>query len=117
MLSAARPLAIFLSLSLQFDGTTGYPPGTNTTLLWERVYAEVRGTSPSTIISAYRGDVCATTGSLYTRNGPVPNSSDTSGCEAATEEGAYFQPSEMHGITIQEGRDGNTNELPTYWFW
>ena len=102
---------------MQFDGTTGYPPGTNTTLLWERVYAEVRGTSPSTIISAYRGDVCAPTGSLYTRNGPVPNSSDTSGCEAATEEGAYFQPSEMHGITIQEGRDGNTNELPTYWFW
>ena len=105
------------SLLAGFDGTTGFPAGTNTTELWERVYAEVRATSPATIISAYRGDVCATTGSLYTRAGPVPNSSDTSNCAPPSEEGAYFHPSEMHGITIQEGRDGNTNEVPTYWFW
>ena len=23
----------------------------------------------------------------------------------------------MHGITIQEGPDGNTDAMPTYWFW
>ena len=101
-----------------FDGTTGMPPGTNVTDLWARVYEEIRTTSPATLISAYRGDVCATTGSLYTRAGPAPNSSsDTSGCAAPSETGEYFQPSEMHGITIQEGPDGNTDSVPTYWFW
>jgi len=33
------------------------------------------------------------------------------------ENGTYFHPNEMHGITIQEGPDGNSNERPTYWFW
>jgi len=100
-----------------FDGTTGYPPSLNLTDLWARVYEEIRTTSPSTIISSYRGDVCATTGSLYTRAGPAPNSSDASGCAPPSEGGEFFQPSEMHGITIQEGPDGNTNAVPTYWFW
>ena len=30
---------------------------------------------------------------------------------------ANFHPTEMHGITIQEGPDGNTDAFPTYWFW
>ena len=34
-----------------------------------------------------------------------------------SETGKYFHPTEMHGITIQEGPDGNTDEKPTYWFW
>lgn len=101
-----------------FDGTTGAPPGTNMTELWERVFAEIRSTSPQTLISPYRGDVCATTGSLYTSDGPAPNSSsDVTNCAAPSETGAFFHPSEMHGITVQEGPDGNSDAVPTYWFW
>jgi hypothetical protein len=65
-----------------------------------------------TIISPYRGDVCATTGSLYTSAGPVPNSTtDISNCAAPSETGEFFHPSEMHGITVQEGPDGNTDAV------
>ena len=35
-----------------FDGTKGYPKGTNETELWQRVYDEIRTTSPSTMIGA-----------------------------------------------------------------
>lgn len=69
------------------------------------------------MISAYRGDICASTGSLYTNSGPPPNTSDTSRCGAFSESGAHFHPTEMHGITIQEGPDGNSDSKPTYWFW
>lgn len=100
-----------------FDGTRQVPDGTNMTELWDRVYHEIRTTSPSTIISAYRGDVCASTGSLYTNSGPLPNSSDTAGCGAPSENGTHFHPTEMHGITMQEGPDGNSDSSPTYWFW
>ena len=100
-----------------FDGTSDLPAGTNVTDLWRRVYALIREVSPPTLISPYRGDVCATTGSLLTRAGPVPNSTDMSACAPPSEDGAYFHPSEMHGITLQEGPDGNTDALPTYWFW
>ena len=31
--------------------------------------------------------------------------------------GKYFHPTEEHGITMQEGPDGNTDDMPTYWFW
>ncbi len=96
-----------------FDGTKDLPPGTNETELWERVYGLIREVSPPTLISPYRGDVCSTTGSLYTRNAPAPNSSDASGCSPPSEDGAFFHPSEMHGITLQEGPDGNSDELPT----
>ena len=53
----------------------------------------------------------------YTNNGPAPNTTDTSTCGKASETGTYFHPTEMHGITIQEGPDGNTDLQPTYWFW
>ena len=100
-----------------FDGTTGYPADTNVTDLWERVYEEIRSVSPSTMISPYRGDICASIGTLYTSNGPVPNSTDGSACQSPTETGAIFHPTEMHGITAQMGPDGNTDDVPTYWFW
>jgi alpha-L-fucosidase len=106
-----------------FDGTKDVPKGTDETALWEAVYGEIRTTSPSTMISAYRGDVCASTGSLYTSDGPAPNSTTDIGlCPgkgkgSTTEAGKYFHPTEMHGITIQEGPDGNTDLQPTYWFW
>eukprot|EP01065_Artemidia_motanka_P032943 TRINITY_DN39921_c0_g1_i1.p1 TRINITY_DN39921_c0_g1~~TRINITY_DN39921_c0_g1_i1.p1 ORF type:complete len:524 (+),score=162.30 TRINITY_DN39921_c0_g1_i1:65-1573(+) len=101
-----------------FDGTTGIPAGTSKNELWGKVYAQIREQSPSTLISPYRGDVCASTGTLYTRTGgPKPNSTDIGGCGKASEQGKYFYPTEMHGITIQEGPDGNSDEMPTYWFW
>merc|ERR1719240_2351781 len=83
-----------------FDGTRGAPAGTDMGKLWDRVYSEIRTTSPSTLISSYRGDVCASTGSLYTNAGPPTNSSDTSSCQAPKEDGKYFHPTEMHGITM-----------------
>lgn len=118
-----------------FDGTSDYqvrpclpdparssPSGSfllqgNRTELWEAVYDTIRTTSPSTLISAYRGDVCASTGSLYYNDGPASFSSDIRGCQPAKEDGRFFHPTEMHGITIQEGPDGNSDSIPTYWFW
>ena len=94
-----------------FDGTSDLPPGTSEGALWSRVYDTIHTKSPATLNSAYRGDVCNTVGSLYTRSGPAPNSSDTSGCTPAVEGGEYFQPSEMHGITAQMGPDGNTGTV------
>eukprot|EP00756_Hemistasia_phaeocysticola_P045537 Hpha_TRINITY_DN19285_c0_g1::TRINITY_DN19285_c0_g1_i1::g.194424::m.194424/K01206/FUCA; alpha-L-fucosidase len=103
---------------LWFDGTHTVPKGTNTTDLWERVYTEIRTTSPETLISPYRGDICASTGTLYTSSkSAVPNTTDTRACGARSEEGDTFYPTEMHGITIQEGPDGNQDIAPTYWFW
>ena len=73
------------------------------------------------MISSYRGDVCASAGgtTTYTNDGPPPNSTDPSNCLPNSKVGAgkYFHPTEMHGITIQEGPDGNSDEQPTYWFW
>jgi hypothetical protein len=70
------------------------------------------------MISSYRGDICSSTGSLYMNSGPPPNTTDSSTCKGPfSESGKYFHPTEMHGITIQEGPDGNTDEMPTYWFW
>lgn len=101
-----------------FDFTHNPPAGTDLTDLWDRVYHEIRTTSPATLISAYRGDVCASTGSLYLNKGPVPNSSDTGRCKNTFDElGTQFHPTEMHGITIQQGADGNSDSKPTYWFW
>jgi hypothetical protein len=63
------------------------------------------------------GDVCAAKDgkTLYTNAGPPPNSTDTSGCTdpSPTGTGKYFHPTEEHGITIQEGPDGNTDSMPT----
>ena len=102
-----------------FDGTSDLPGGpAKLHELWGRVYKEIRSSSPSTLISSYRGDVCASVGSLYTSSGPAPNSStDTSKCAKPEEGGAFFHPTEMHGITMQEGPDGNSDAVPTYWFW
>jgi len=104
---------------LWFDAGKALPAATNETDLWHRVFAEVRSTSPSTLITAKRGDVCDSIGSIYTSNGPAPNSTDWRECKSfeSAENGTYFHPNEMHGITIQEGPDGNSNERPTYWFW
>ena len=102
---------------LWFDGTTDAPQGINTTELWAQTYATIRLLSPATLISPYRGDICASTGTLYTSDGPAPNSSDASPCGKPSEGGAYFKPTEMHGITAQMGPDGNTGTVPTYWFW
>lgn len=77
-----------------FDGTQGFPKGTNITHLWQRVYETIRTVSPATLISPYRGDICASTGSLYTSNGPQPNSTDSSSCVKATEDGDTFYPTE-----------------------
>jgi hypothetical protein len=68
-------------------------------------------------LAAYRGDVCTSVGSLYTNDGPPPNASDSSECLPASETGKYFHPTEMHGVTMQEGPDGNSPLRPTYWFW
>ncbi len=102
-----------------FDGTTGAPAGTDMVQLWSRVYTEIRTTSPSTMIGPYRGDICAATTTLYTSNGPVPNSTDGSACipQSVDGMGKYFHPTEMHGITAQMGPDGNTGIIPTFWFW
>jgi alpha-L-fucosidase len=101
-----------------FDGTKSVPAGLDLDELWKQVYEAIRTVSPGTMISSYRGDVCASTGSLYTNDGPAPNSTtDTSLCKPPSETGKFFHPSEMHGITIQEGDDGNSDEAPTYWFW
>lgn len=100
-----------------FDGTHHYPPDTNVTQLWSEVYSTIRTVSPNTMISPYRGDICSSTRSLFTNDGPAPNTTDTNGCKGLSEKGKYFHPTEMHGITIQEGPDGNTNAKPTYWFW
>eukprot|EP00040_Diaphanoeca_grandis_P031044 m.184931 g.184931 ORF g.184931 m.184931 type:complete len:360 (+) comp32212_c0_seq9:8-1087(+) len=85
--------------------------------IYSKVFALIRKQSPMTLISPYHGDVCATTESLYTRSAPQPNTTDSTGCTDPTETGDFFHPSEMHGITIQEGPDGNSDEAPTYWFW
>jgi hypothetical protein len=102
-----------------FDGTSDLPGGpAKLRELWRRVYKEIRATSPATLISSYRGDVCASVGSLYTSSGPAPNSSaDISTCAKPAEGGPFFHPTEMHGITMQEGPDGNADAVPTYWFW
>ena len=123
-----------------FDGTTAAPVGINMSELWEQVYDVIRTDSPQvipiasfvivelisryslqspvlpiqrsqTLISPYRGDVCATTGSLYTNDGPPTNSSDISVCGSPNENGSFFHPSEMHGITAQMGPDGNTDAV------
>ena len=61
--------------------------------------------------------MCADT--WYTNDGPPPNSTDPSSCKPSAKGtiGKYFHPTEMHGITIQEGPDGNSDSMPTYWFW
>lgn len=107
---------------LWFDGVLSgpfRPPplDTNYTEYYDSVYRLVRSTSPDTLISPYRGDVCSSIGSLYTSGGPAPNSTNSSMCAPPSETGTYFHPTEMHGITMQEGPDGNTDAFPTYWFW
>ena len=48
-----------------FDGTSDFPDKSKEGKLWDAVYHEIRTTSPRTMISSYRGDVCASTGTLY----------------------------------------------------
>jgi alpha-L-fucosidase len=91
------------------------PTGVTSKSVYTKAFSLIREHSPATLVSPYHGDVCATTSTLYTRTAPQPNSSDPTGCSDASEEGEYFHPSEMHGITIQEGPDGNTDSRPTYW--
>jgi alpha-L-fucosidase len=104
-----------------FDGTSSNPCSRSedgVANLWEQVYKTIRAVSPDTMITSYRGDVCAAKNgqTLYTNNGPPPNTTDTSGCQppVASGMGKYFHPTEEHGITMQEGPDGNTDSMPTY---
>jgi alpha-L-fucosidase len=78
-----------------FDGSQVCPPDTNLNSLWSQVFETIRTLSPSTLISPYRGDICSTTGSLYTANGPAPNSTDASECSSPSEAGKHFYPSEV----------------------
>lgn len=108
-----------------FDGGAANPPdnpearplGTNGSAILHKTLALIREMSPATLISPSHGDICATTATLYTQSAPQPNSSDPAGCATAAESGEYFHPTEMHGITMQQGPDGNTDGSPTYWFW
>ena len=75
--------------------------------LWSRVYQQIASEWPQTIISAYRGDVCGETVTVYTNDGPRPNSSDTSNCQTPNEKGKYFHPIEMHGYVWGHGWDGH----------
>lgn len=105
---------------LWFDGTHwGVPAGTNLTAMWDAAMPIIRELSPSTLVSAYRGDVCyRPLTSAYGCNGPHPNSSDASGCVSEPNAtGAYFTALESHGVTMQQGPNGNESTLPTYWFW
>jgi alpha-L-fucosidase len=90
-----------------FDGTSSNPCSRHEqAALWDQVYRTIRTVSPPTLITAYRGDVCAAQhgATLYTNDGPPPNTTDTSGCQAPRTDGRgkYFHPLEDHGITIQE---------------
>merc|ERR1740117_1461585 len=72
------------------------------------------------MIGPKKGDYCQSNGgrySLYMNNGPISNSTDTRYCTFPNSTGDNFTPLESHGVTIQEGPDGNTDALPTFWFW
>ena len=69
-----------------------------------------------------QGDYCQSNGGRYTlyANNNLPganNGSNTDYCTFPNASGLNFSPLESHGVTIQEGDDGNTDALPTYWFW
>lgn len=98
---------------LWFDGVgRNRPADSSVSDLYDAAFATVRAVSPGTLISPYRGDVCSTTGSLYTNAGPPPNSTSSAACGKASEDGQFFHPNELHGITIQEGPDGNSDNVP-----
>ena len=82
-----------------FDGTSSFQG--NHTELWDQVYKTIRTVSPATMITAYRGDVCAAHDgqTLYTNSGPPPNTTDGSSCtmQQADGMGVYFHPTEEHG--------------------
>lgn len=84
---------------------------------YDEVFEMIRDISPKTLLSPYRGDVCSGITTLYTGDFPPPRTNNASKCAPAKEGGKYFRPFEMHGITMQEGPDGNTDDTPTYWFW
>ena len=65
--------------------------GDNYTAFYTDVYEHIRKVSPSTLISSKRGDVCDNTASLYTNDGPAPNSTDSSQCTTASETGQVGQ--------------------------
>jgi len=111
---------------LWFDGVLGdsaggdFRPGylgTNYSFFYDEVFELVRKLSPGTLISSQRGDICNNVNALYTNQGPAANGTNSSMCTAYSETGGFFHPNELHGITMQEGPDGNTDAKPTYWFW
>ena len=94
----------------------------NDTLLWEPVFKLIRESSPLTLLGPKKGDYCESNGGRYTvyvnNNGPgANNGTNTDFCTFPNASGLNFSPLESHGVTIQEGPDGNTDALPTYWFW
>ena len=111
---------------LWFDGVLQAPPpyafrpgylNDNYTDYYDATFALIRELSPATLISPSRGDVCNSIGSLYTNDGPAANGTNASTCSPPSETGQFFHPNELHGVTMQEGPDGNSDAVPTYWFW
>ena len=94
---------------LWFDGPGGSPRPTGLESAaeykeyYDECFALIRNVSPATLTTPTRGDVCASIGSLYTNSGPAPNSTNSSECDLPSEEGRYFHPNELHGVTMQEG--------------
>jgi hypothetical protein len=94
----------------------------NDTLLWAPVFKLIREISPQTLLGPKKGDYCQSNGGRYTlyvnNNGPgANNGTNADYCTPPNATGETFSPLEAHGVTIQEGDDGNTDALPTYWFW
>jgi hypothetical protein len=70
--------------------------GTNYSDYYDDCFRLIRTLSPQTLISSYRGDVCANTGSLYTNDGPQPNGTNSSGCTLPSETGMCVDASSIH---------------------
>ena len=85
-----------------FDGTHNLPKDIDVDQLWNKTYDMIRTKSPNTMISSYRGDVCAATegSTLYTGDFAPPNTTNSEKCGNHTEDGKYFHPSEMHGAVM-----------------
>lgn len=106
-----------------FDGD-GFAPNCpailNDTRLWTEVFETIRTVSPDTLIGPKEGDYGESNGGgyrLYTNDGPPTITTNIGCCTFPNATGTHFIPLSSHGVTIQEGPDGNTEATPTFWFW